>query len=348
MRALVLYAPGDLRLEEVPVPEPEAGTVLLEVAWCGVCGSNIPRIFTTGAHRHPIVPGHEFAGVVAALGAGVDDWRIGEAAVPFPLIWCGKCAECETGHYARCADYDYLGSRSDGGFAEYVVCPVRNLRHVPAGVELAHAAMTEPAAVALHALRRTGLQLVGETVAVFGAGPIGTLVAQWARVLGAEQTLLFDVVEHRLSRARQMGMAHAINSAATEPVEAIRRLTDGRGAAICVEAAGVPQTVVQACGALRSGGTLVLLGNPSADVVLPREVVSGLLRKEANVVGVWNSTFLVNGSGDDWETALRAMAEGRLQMEPLISHRVSLEEGVETLRSMAERRGTFDKVLIGG
>lgn len=348
MSALVLHGPGDLRLEDVPVPAPPSGSALLRVAWCGVCGSDLPRIFVTGAHRHPIVPGHEFAGTVAALGPGVEGWRLGEAAVVFPLLWCGKCEACETGQYARCADYDYLGSRSNGAFTEYVVSPLPNLRKVPPGVDLSHAAMTEPASVALHALRMVGRSLAGETVAVFGAGPIGNLVAQWARVLGAETVVLFDIIEERLQLARRMGFGHAVNSATVDPTDAIRAITGGRGAGVCVEAAGVPTTVVQACQSLRVGGTLILLGNPSADVTLPTPVVSRLLRQETHVVGVWNSTFHVHGHSDDWQTSLQAMADRRLDLEPLISHRVSLRDGLGVLRRMHDRQGFFGKVLIRG
>jgi len=348
MRALVLHGPGDLRFEEVPIPEVPEGFLLLRVAWCGVCGSDIPRIFQTGAHRHPLIPGHEFAGTVAATGVATKGWRIGQAATVFPLIWCGRCASCEVGRYAQCTDYDYLGSRRDGAFAEYVLCPERNAVPVPHGVPIEHAAMTEPAAVALHALRRAGRILTGATVAVFGAGPIGNLVAQWARIMGAGMVALFDVQEERIATARRMGFRTVFHSGQVKPLMALQALTGGPGADICVEAAGVPVTVVEAIRCAQNGGTVVLLGNPTTHVELPREVVSLVLRKELHMAGVWNSTFSMHGGGDDWQTALSAMAAGRLQLDPLITHRVPLAEGPEMLTAMAERRGTFGKVLIGG
>lgn len=127
MKACVLHDIGDLRLEDVPTPMPKSGEVLIRVAACGVCGSDIPRIFTKGTHRFPIIPGHEFSGVVAAVGAGVaDSWKDRRVAV-FPLIPCRKCAACGIGAFAQCEDYDYLGSRRDGAFAEYVVAPEWNL-----------------------------------------------------------------------------------------------------------------------------------------------------------------------------------------------------------------------------
>lgn len=346
MKALVLHGIGDLRLEEVPVPPVPDDGLLVRVAWCGVCGSDLPRIFSTGAHRMPLIPGHEFSGVVAGVGKATGGWRIGQPVVVFPLLWCGRCHACYRGHYAQCTDYDYLGSRRNGAFAEYVACPERNARPVPAGVPLAWAALTEPAAVALHALRRASQPIHGSSVAVFGAGPIGLLVAQWARIMGALRILLFDIVEGRLQTARSLGFAHVFNNARDEPPAAVRVLTGGPGADVCVEAAGVPATAVACMECVRPGGTVVLLGNPSADVVVARSTVSALLRKEANIAGVWNSVFLPDGD-DEWQAVLDAMASRELQVEPLISQRVSLAEGLDMLQAMASRRIPFGKVLIG-
>ncbi|MGQ9589361.1 MAG: alcohol dehydrogenase catalytic domain-containing protein, partial [Planctomycetota bacterium] len=134
MDALVLHAVGDLRLERVARPAPRAGEALVRVAFCGVCGSDIPRIYEKGTYSFPLIPGHEFAGTVEAAGEGVGGFRPGDRVAVFPLVWCGHCAACERGRYAQCADYDYLGSRSDGAFAEYVVAPARNLVRVPDGL----------------------------------------------------------------------------------------------------------------------------------------------------------------------------------------------------------------------
>ncbi len=141
---------------------------------------------------------------MAGIGPDVAGFQIGDEVAVFPLLWCGRCAACEQGRYAQCDDYDYLGSRSDGAFAEYVVAPQQNLVPLPAGVSLAEAAMTEPAAVALHAIRRAG-DVVGETVVIFGAGPIGLMVGQWARIMGAAQVILFDIVPEKIEMAQDLG-----------------------------------------------------------------------------------------------------------------------------------------------
>jgi L-iditol 2-dehydrogenase len=299
-----------------------------------------------GAHRLPIVCGHEFAGTVDALGDGVDDVRPGDRVAVFPLLWCGRCSACEQGRFVQCENYDYLGSRRDGAFAESVVAPRRNLVRIPDGVSLEVAAMTEPAAVALHALRRAGGCSVGETVAVFGCGPIGLMVAQWARAMGAAQALLFDVVGEKLELARRLGFDTAFDSRSEDPVAVVERRTGGRGAHLCIEAAGVPATMVHAIQSARRGGRVVLLGNPSGDATLPAALLSQFMRREGTLVGTWNSGFSAAGNDDDWRAALESMASGALDLEPLISHRVSLDDAAEVLRAMNERRGFFSKVLV--
>mgnify|MGYP002623509238 CR=1 FL=1 len=145
MQALVLHGIGDARYERIPRPAPGSGEVLVHIGFCGVCGSDIPRTFVKGTYRFPTVCGHEFAGVVEQVGEEVTEFAAGDRVAVFPLLWCGKCPACEQGRYVQCHDYDYLGSRSDGAFAEYVVAPAPNLLRVPENVSLEAASMTEPA-----------------------------------------------------------------------------------------------------------------------------------------------------------------------------------------------------------
>jgi L-iditol 2-dehydrogenase len=346
MNALVLHAVGDLRHESVPKPTADPGWVLVGVGYCGVCGSDIPRIFSKGTYQFPTVCGHEFAGTIAAVGAGVLDWKVGDRVAVFPLLWCGKCAACEKGQFVQCHDYDYLGSRRDGAFAEYVSAPVRNLIKVPDSVSLEEAAMTEPAAVALHALRRVGKPLLGQTVAIFGAGPIGLMVGQWARAMGAAEIVLFDVKEANLELARKMGFINAVNNRTDDPVQAVGKLTGGQGAHVCLDAAGVPPALLAAMSATRRGGTCVLLGNPSAAVTVPAELLSQLMRREVTLLGTWNSDYSAAGNDDDWRAVLAAMASKTLDLRPLITHRVPLTQAREALIKMKDQSEFFCKTLV--
>ena len=346
MDALVLHAVGDVRHETIPRPEPGPGEVLVRVGFCGVCGSDIPRVFVKGTYHFPTVCGHEFAGTVAAAGPGVDGYQPGDRVAVFPLLWCGRCEPCEKGQYVQCVDYDYLGSRSDGGFAEYVVAPRQNLVRVPDGVTLEEAAMTEPAAVALHALRRAGGCSVGDAVAVFGVGPIGLMVAQWARAMGASRVILCDILPNKLALAERLGFTDTVNSRETDAVRAIEDKTGGAGAHLCIEAAGVPQTTNQALKSVRRGGRMVLLGNPSADVTLPASLLSQAMRREVTLFGTWNSEYSAVGGDDAWRAALEAMASKKLDLIPLITHRVSLASGADALRMIRDGSEFSSKVLI--
>ncbi len=346
MNALVLHAVGDARFERVPRPEPAAGEVLVRVAFCGVCGSDVPRTFVKGTYHFPTVCGHEFAGTVEACARGVDGCAPGDRVVVFPLLWCGRCASCELGNYVQCSDYDYYGSRRDGAFAEYVAVPTRNLIPVPGGVSLEAASMTEPAAVALHALKRAGGSFVGETVVIFGAGPIGLICAQWARVMGAARVILFDLVAEKLQMAGRLGFELAFDVRRLDPLGKVNELTGGYGAEVCIEGAGVPVTLSQAIAAARVGGRVVILGNPSADVTLPAPLISQAMRRELDLLGTWNSSFSAQGNNDDWHAVLDAVACGAIDLDSLVTHRVPLDQAFEALVMMRDQSELFAKVLI--
>ena len=172
MRAYELHGVNDLRREDIEKPEIPSGWVLVQVKASGICSSDIPRIFTNGTYHFPTIPGHEFSGVVAAYGEGVPEERVGKRVGIFPLIPCRTCPQCRQKKYEMCEHYDYLGSRRDGGFAEYVAVPDWNLMELPENVSFREAAMLEPLSVALHAVKRSGVK-PGDTAAVIGTGMIG-------------------------------------------------------------------------------------------------------------------------------------------------------------------------------
>lgn len=346
MEALVLHGIGDLRLEQIPVPCLAEGKVRVRIGFCGVCGSDIPRIFSKGTYSFPTVCGHEFAGTVDACSPGVNDFAPGDPVVVFPLLWCDKCSACEQGKYVQCHAYDYLGSRSDGAFAEFIVAPKQNLIPVPQGVTLEEASMTEPAAVALHALRRVQTSPAGKTVAVFGAGPIGLMTAQWAKIMGAAEVFLFDIVAEKLKLAKHLGFDSIFNSTTEDPVKIVNAQTDGKGAHVCIEAAGVPATYRSALGSVRRGGSVVFLGNPDSDVTLPASLISQLMRREVSIFGTWNSDYSAVGNDDDWRTVLQAIAAGMLTLMPLITHKVPLVDSSDMLHRMRDKTEFYAKVLI--
>ncbi|MCP4641014.1 MAG: galactitol-1-phosphate 5-dehydrogenase [bacterium] len=342
MKACVLHGIGDLRCEDAPDPVPGAGEVLVRIRACGVCGSDIPRVFTKGTYTFPTIPGHEFSGVIAGVGDGVDSEWMGRGCAVFPLIPCKACAMCGKGEYALCEDYDYLGSRSDGAFAETVCAPVWNLVPMPEGVSFEAAAMVEPAAVAAHALRQGGVDL-GDTVLIFGAGPIGLMLAQWAQAWGAAQTLLVDIDKDKIAFARGLGFTDVFNALEGDVTEWAMGLT-GRGADLVIEAAGSAAALEQCMPCTRPFGRVVLMGNPSGEMKLSQDSYWAILRKELTVVGTWNSSYS-DLPRNEWKLALDFMATGRLAVEPLITHRVGLEGLPGAMAMMRDRTEFSNKVM---
>lgn len=345
MNALVLHAIGDARYESIPSPAPGPGQVQVKVEYCGVCNSDIPRFFGKGPYSLPLVCGHEISGVVCEVGAGTEQFKPRDRVAVFPLLWCGKCMSCERGIYAQCLNYDYLGSRSNGGFAEYVVAPAQNLLLIPDMLSLEEGALIEPAAVALHAVRRAGCS-IGESVAIFGAGPIGIMAAQWVRAMGAGLVIIVDPITKKLDLAVELGFNQVIDPRQHDPVLMVEELTDGLGANVCIDAAGVPQTLIQAMRATRYGGRIVILGNPSGDVTLPADLISRAMRREFQILGTWNSDYGFLRDDNDWRRSLAAMASGVIDVKRLVTHRVPLKQAFGALKMINSQSEFYCKVLI--
>jgi L-iditol 2-dehydrogenase len=335
-------------------PTPFCGKpYLVKVAAAGVCGSDIPRAFSGGSYLYPLVLGHEFSGtVVEAPHDGAISAGTGVAV--FPLLPCGRCESCATGDYALCADYDYFGSRRDGGFREYVTVPEFNLLPVPDDVPLLHAAMTEPCAVALHGVRRMRIE-PGMSGAVIGGGPIGNMAAQWLRIAGCDPVFVVDIDREKLEIARQMGFV-TVDGSSTNPVEAITDATAGRGADCVIEACGLPKTAAQSLDVAAKFGQVVLMGNLHGTLSIHESAYTTILRRELKVFGTWNSKYVPPGSSD-WHVVLNHLGKD-LRVEPLISHTPTLPEGPEILRKMSGkdtsqthgsaggRRKSFNKVIF--
>jgi len=343
MRAANLYAPGDLRVEHVPMPKPGRNEVLLKVKACGVCGSDISRIMDMGTYRYPTIPGHEFSGEVVACGLDVEKAKMPEKVTVVPLIPCQRCRYCRIGDHHLCEQYSYLGSRRDGAFAEYVKVPAMNVVPLPKNVDFDLGAMTDPAAVALHAVRKLNIR-PGDRVAVFGVGAIGAFALQWAKIIGAGETIAVDVVPKRLGVASHLGADLCINGGIEDPVEAIKNHTQGGGVDRTLELAGDPTTQEQSVLVTAKRGSCVWAGISHRSLTISEKAVDDILRKEMTVKGSWNSSYtpLVN----DWETALSFMGKGRLRADNIISHRLPLAEVPEALKMMQARRVYYNKVMF--
>ena len=340
MKALNLHGVGDLRYEDVPMPVPGAGEVLLKIKAVGICGSDIPRVFAKGTYHFPTIIGHEFAGeIIEAKDASL----IGQGATVFPLLPCGKCEACRTEHYAQCADYDYYGSRRNGAMSEYLAAKQENLCLLPEGVSYEEAAMCEPAAVALHAFRKTGIGL-GDTILIYGIGTIGLIMAQWARAAGAKHIILVARTDDKVKFAQNLGFPLAVNGNREDVVTFIKKITDGHGADACVEGTGESEPLEHCLNYVKNYGTVVCMGNPSGAIHLSQDGYWKILRKELRIVGTWNSSF--GKVKNNWKDALWGMGERKIDLLPLITHRFPLEQYQAAFRLMHERREMYCKVMF--
>jgi L-iditol 2-dehydrogenase len=344
MKALVLRKDKVLEVSDVPLPEPLGpDSLLIRIAYAGICNSDIHRGFGGGAYLYPLVMGHEISGVVERTAPG-SRYAAGDRVVIYPLLPCRRCLPCQTGDYAQCLDYDYFGSRRHGGFAEYLYVPEANLLPVPDSVQLMHACLTEPCAVALHGANHLEVR-PGRSAAVFGGGPIGNMAAQWLALRGASPVFVVDVDSQKLALARSMGLAPV--QAAGDPVRAILEATGGLGADCVMEAVGLPLTFLQALQCAARFGQVVFLGNIRGRLEIGEKDVSSILRRELRIQGTWNSRFHPEGH-NDWTTVLEFMARERsLRIAELISHTPTLDEGPEVFRRMVSGElGHYGKIVF--
>ena len=296
MKAWVLHGIGDLRFEDVPVPEPQDDEVIVKVKAAGICSSDIARVYSSGAYHYPIILGHEFSGIAP------DGTRVGV----FPLLPCHICGSCMARQYETCSSYGYLGSRQDGAFAEYVAVKKWNLVALPDEMTFEQAALLEPAAVALHAVKRAGLGGV-TSAGVIGDGVIGRLIAKWL-------SILCDADVSVLGRGS---------------------VTPNEKCDVCFEAAGSADALRRCIELAKPNGQVVLVGNPGVDFVIDQMLHWQILRKQLSVTGSWNSSY-----PEDWNETLNNA--GALRLEGFIGVRYKLDElggAFENVRGKGKGRG---------
>ena len=331
MKAYVLHGIGDLRYEDRPIPELQPGWALVKVLAAGICSSDIPRVFEKGTYHFPTIPGHEFCGQVESVADSADkDW-VGKRVGVFPLIPCKNCLSCEKGQYETCSNYDYIGSRRDGGFAEYVAAPVWNLIELPDAVSDLQGALLEPDAVALHAVRRAQI-FPGASVCIAGTGAIGLLAGRWAKLLGAGRVAIKGRNEAKRQIVQQCGLEYLNGTRAGEEFDCV------------IEAVGTAAALEESLLLTAPGGRLVLMGNPAGPRVLSQDLYWRILRKQLTLTGTWNSSY--GGENSDWETVVKAMSGGKLGAEAVVSHVLSGAELMRGLNIMREKREPYCKIMV--
>lgn len=344
MKSVVNDTDGIVRVAESVIPEiKHQDEVRVKIASSGLCGSDLPRIFKNGAHYYPITLGHEFSGYIDAVGSGVDDLHPGDAVACVPLLPCFTCPECLKGFYSQCAKYDFIGSRRDGGFAEYIVVKRKNVFALPTDMPIEDGAFIEPITVGLHAFHLAqGCE--NKNVIIIGAGTIGLLAIQCAVALGAKSVTAIDISSEKLALAKSFGAMQTFNSSEMSAPQMQSVLRELRFNQLILETAGVPQTVELAVEIAGPHAQLALVGTLHQDLHLTSATFGKILRKELTVIGSWMN-YSSPWPGQEWETASRLLTERKLSLEPLIAHRGSFESFAQAVRDIA-RNAMPGKVLL--
>lgn len=349
MKAAVYHGQRDVRVEEVEEPQVRAGTVKLAVKACGICGTDLheytagPIFIPTEPHpvtneNLPVILGHEFAGEIVDVGDDVEGFSIGDAVAVEPIVRCGSCPSCERGAYNLCANLGFHGiSGGGGGLSEYTVVPAHMLHRLPDGFGFDHGAIVEPMAVSFHGVRVSGFR-PGDVALLLGAGPIGLTTLACLRAAGARQVVVSEVSDARKQAARQLGADLVIDPTEDDVAQRVRELTDGRGADVSFDAAGVEATWQTALAATRPEGTVVSLAIWEEPVPVD---LNHLVLSEQSFKG---SICYVD---QDYPTTIAMMHDGRLPSSELITRRIGLDDVVEEgFEELVRNRDQHVKIIV--
>ena len=341
MKALVLEDYRQFNYTTAPDPAPGQEDVLIAVRACGICGSDVHGMDgSTGRRRPPIIMGHEAAGEIVAVGAGVSDWKAGDRVTFDSTVYCGTCAYCRRGRINLCDNRRVLGVscedyRQHGAFAEFVAVPRHILYRLPDDLGFEQAAMVEPVSIAFHAVNRTPLSL-NDSAVVFGAGMIGLLVVQALRLAGCGTIIAVDLEDDKLALAMKLGADHGINASDAALVARVLDLTSGKGADHALECVGIGATVGTAFQSVRKGGSITLVGNLAPSIDFPLQAA---VTREITLNGVCASC-------GEYPACLDMIARGAIDVEPLMSAVAPLAEGAAWFERLYNKELGLMKVLL--
>ena len=342
MKAIVIHAAGDLRIDEVDIPAPSDGEVLIKVEWGGICGSDVAYVSTgasgTAVLKEPLVLGHEIAGRVAALGDGVTSVAVGDPVTVFPatLVGDGRMPDRLAGRHNLYPRVRYFGSaahdpHTDGGMSEYKLAREDQVVPLPPGLDTKRGALAEPLAVGVHAIHRAATVLAGgvneRTILVNGAGPIGLLLMAAAMKLGAAEVIAADLSQPALERASAIGVHETVLIGEQELPEDIE---------LIFEASGSPRALGSVLGKVARGGVVVQVGN------LPATPVEAVLGQLVTREVIWIGSYRF---ADEMSEAVRLLADG-LHVDPIMSHEFHLDDAKEAFRVASDRSTGASKVMI--
>ncbi|MDQ0217418.1 zinc-dependent alcohol dehydrogenase [Peribacillus cavernae] len=337
MKAAVTHAAGDLKIENVPVPEIQDNEVLIQVKACGICGTD-PHIYNGHFPAPmPLIQGHEFSGEVVKVGSAVSSVAVGDRVTADINISCGNCYFCRIGQKLFCENITQLGVHIDGAFAEYVKAPENNVYKLPEGMTWDEGAYIEPLACVIRGQERAKVGM-GDTVAIIGAGPMGLAHAILAKLNGAGRVIISEMNQTRIQKAKDLGIDVVIDASEKDSVQEVLNLTEGRGADVVFEVVGSMPTYRQAFQMVRRGGTLVAYGAAPADHTLeikPFEIYS----KELTIVGSYAGTY------GTWVKAIQLISSKRFNPNDIISKTITLDNLEDGIKEADKNKDTI-KILV--
>lgn len=338
MRALRYLGPKKLEVQEMPVPVPSEGEVLIKVGACGICGSDIHGYLgLTGRRIAPMTMGHEFCGQVERIGAGVQRFKIGDRVIVQPICFCGECVNCKRGLTMLCLNKRFFGVLSvDGAMAEYVAVPEKLLYPLPDNCSFDTGALAEPYAVAYGSVLKAP-KAERKTVLVIGAGTIGVCVLQLMKLKNPGKLIVSDLSETRLKTALELGADAVINPAREDLLETVSNITGGAMVDIAIECVGVQASANQSVRCLKPGGTAIWVGMSQKEMTINMQDIVCCARR---VLGSFNYTH------EEFGQVAEIVTSGKLAADRLISKIVSLEEAVDLFPLIHEHPDQYLKVIV--
>ena len=346
MKAVVLHGADDMRLERLPMPEPGPGEVLLKVEVASICGTDVKVLHRKllGQPEGPFIMGHEYAGTVAKLGPGVDEFRVSDRVAVEVHKGCERCENCIKGWYTSCLNYGNLakghrakGLTCDGGFAEYAVNHINTLYPLPAGLSFEQACMVTTAASPLWAIDLMGGYVAGETVLILGPGPIGLMAVQLCKALGASRVILTGTRDERLEIGRKLGADFLVNVRRENLAARVSEITSGKGADSVLECAGGPSSMQEALENVKRGGRIGVVAWYAGPVEMDMNLA---VRSNVRI-------YAARGEGGmNCGRSLALMSAGHLVADPIISHHFKLDQIHDAFDTYVNRVGNALKVAI--
>lgn len=335
MKAVVLYENSVIKYEDYNLPNIENNMVKIHVKACGICGSDIPRVFNNSAHFYPVVLGHEFAGVIEEIGEGVENFKVGDHVAGIPLMPCYECDDCKKGNYSLCENYKFVGSSIQGAFAEYIILPKTNVFKIASQIPFEQGALFEPSTVALHSIFVSEFKRK-KTVAILGGGTVGLFILQWVKILGASNIVVFGRDKNHLKLAKELGADKTISILDFDNIYSNETLEKIGFFDYVYEASGAEQMINWSFSIAGKKSTICMVGTPKQQVKFNFKQWELINRKELKVLGSWMS-YSEPFPGKEWDMTNEYFSNGKLKYDFKLFHKIfpmkDAESAFELFRS---------------